>query len=574
MDVYQFIKYNHETTIGHILKYNETGAVLCFDFEDSIYDWINPENSTQLKEYYRKSFLSLYSIIAAHSQKINIGVRLNNENSELQSDLKCLTNRYVHSIIIPKTESKEHLLAIDELLIRWNIQYYELIPVIESKQGLENLSEIGSILPKKIKRIGFGHCDYNADIGAFPFFHQYSEEYWKWIDRISEISLPKGLIFLNSAFLHLKHDAFFHTILSRVQKTFNNYYGQFTLTTRQTEICNQFEFSKNYVNGTNHVHTRLDLKPDRHSALKLVQQYEDGNSNRGFTITKNDRILISPQEYLAAKLFLLNSGKTSVHFTFVGGCFPVQHNVLFEDLFHQFLKRKIETAQNILFAINIIRYERFSTCLDKIVAYEKNNPIDILLFHIRPEPYLRLVKFYYKYQDYIGRKRWSLNLPIFRLINPEKYDMLEINRRYTFNHKIRYGILHKFLVDMNYCLGFLFGNNKSALKMYLQLIQNIIRYCDERKIRIYILGPAERRNSYLEPLLCRTLHSYLKKENFTYRKTLIDGFVDQRNSDKPYFHKNGIHATERYHQIIAKRFYEKMNKEIEKILSHDNSTIN
>ena len=49
MQAYHFIKYNDETNVEHLQKFAETGAVLCFDFEDSIY-------KSELKQHYRNNF--------------------------------------------------------------------------------------------------------------------------------------------------------------------------------------------------------------------------------------------------------------------------------------------------------------------------------------------------------------------------------------------------------------------------------------------------------------------------------------------------------------------------------------
>jgi len=36
LQAYQFIQYNHLTTLENLKKVYETGAIICFDFEDGI----------------------------------------------------------------------------------------------------------------------------------------------------------------------------------------------------------------------------------------------------------------------------------------------------------------------------------------------------------------------------------------------------------------------------------------------------------------------------------------------------------------------------------------------------------
>lgn len=60
---YQFIKYNELTTIEHVEMVNETGAVICFDFEDGIVDPLNNVMPNNEKENSRLQFERLYSLI-------------------------------------------------------------------------------------------------------------------------------------------------------------------------------------------------------------------------------------------------------------------------------------------------------------------------------------------------------------------------------------------------------------------------------------------------------------------------------------------------------------------------------
>ena len=60
MKIYQFIKYNGNTTLKHIKIYNKN-QITCFDFEDGIQNIKNPYKTSELKAEHRKYFISIYN---------------------------------------------------------------------------------------------------------------------------------------------------------------------------------------------------------------------------------------------------------------------------------------------------------------------------------------------------------------------------------------------------------------------------------------------------------------------------------------------------------------------------------
>jgi len=563
MQSYQFIKYNSKTKPEHLLKYAQTEAVLCFDFEDSIADWINPLNNSERKQQYRNYFKHICNTIIPQLSTIKIGIRINNTIPELKKDLCALSTLRINSILIPKVETPNQIEVIEQLLSDHKVFCEELIPIIETPKGVSNLSEIIDSGSHKITKVGFGHCDYNLSINIFPFFHQNSKEYWKWISKISDILIPKNISLINSAYLALANDSFFNSMLNHLYTLFGENAGQFTLTSKQSVFCKTFNHSNNKIPFHQLFDERLDLSIEEQYAAELITKFETENNNNGFTVSKADRTLISPHEYIAAKSHYKNKRPATINFTFVGGCFPVQHNIVFEDLFHQKLKRTIEDSFNVNFNVNIIRYERINTCLSKIITYHQTNPVDILVLHIRPEPFLRLVKFFYKYLNNDGKLKYSLNIPLLKLINPEKYDMLILGRRFNYPFKPDNSTIHKINVDLNYKTGKILGNIKYAIDKYYKLILDVVNYCQDQNIKLVMLGPALRTNTSYEPILCRRLNDTLKNKLKNKAITFVDGLDECSGNHEQLFQDNGIHATEHYHQLIAERLYNKLNKEIE-----------
>ncbi len=550
MKAYQFINYNNQTNIKHIKKYATQQTVLCFDFEDSI--------KTSDKQYYRNCFKDIISNIIPNTPSIKIGLRINSEASELQKDLETASDNFINSVLLPKIETSRQIDNFGKMLAERNITYDELIPIIETKKGLVNLGKIIDSLPPKIMRIGFGHCDYNLDIKAFPFFHQNSIEYWKWIKKIHPAVSKKNLTIVNSPYLELDNYSFFRSMLHNLYNMFGPEVGQTALTTRQAELINQFNPDDNHINFNKLIRHRLDLRVPDNYERQIIENHERNSKNKTFSISGGNSILISPHEYRAAKIYSATKKSKSINLTFVGGCFPVQNDILFEDLFHQKLKRRIESEYKMEFNVNIVRYEQFNTCLKKIKKYNESSPIDILVFHIRPEPFLRLVKIYQRFLNDNGELKKSLNIPSMNMSTSEKYDFSNFEKGIIRNGYKEETWFHKLLIDLNYIIGRCVGNLKYAFRKYYELTIDIADYCKQTKIKLFVLGIGYRNNTPYAKNLCARLNNHLQgklaNRDISYLENLshFPGDVNQ------CFQNDGIHASEKYHELIAEILFRKL----------------
>ena len=572
MRAYHFIKYNETTSLDNLIAQTCDKTTLCFDFEDSIQDCLNPSNTPTLKKVYRNYFKTIFNKCNLHSGKANIGIRINaSESPEHLLDILVLSEiKQVSTIFIPKANNSNQILNLQNILHKNGIIYNEIIPVVETKQGLNNMEEILKSNSCKIGGIAFGHCDYNNDNHNYPFFHQDSREYWTWITKLFEIVKPYNLPIINSPYLQLDNNKFFKNMLNILFAIGGNKIGQITLTQEQTNICNSFPDNiKNILLPK--LLNRLDLRVPAFYAENFIESFTNNTCNKGFAIN-HDRTILSPQEYISSVNFLHKTNFPEINFTFVGGCFPVQGNFLFENLFHQLLKRKAEDNREVKFNVNIIRYERFRNCITKIASYYETKPIDILVFSIRPEPFLRLVKLYYKFLDTSnGRKKWSLNLPTFNNINPEKHDLLSLDARFNPTEINDSSIIHKTLINLNYIFGTLLGNANYSLRKYSDLVNEVIEFSRRNNIKLVILGPPIRTNTIIEKLLSNKLDKYIRKSRNLIDVNFVSGSDLIKNGGN-LFKKNGIYANEKYHELIAERILEKILPTIDKISAPNSST--
>ncbi|MFC2131259.1 hypothetical protein ACFLSQ_07480 [Bacteroidota bacterium] len=246
----------------------------------------------------------------------------------------------------------------------------------------------------------------------------------------------------------------------------------------------------------------------------------------------------------------------------MGGCFPVQYNIPFGKLYHQTIKIMLGTL-SIVSIIKIVRYERFANCLRKIENLHQISPFDYLVFHLRAEPLMRLSKFLYKYIDFNGKLKYSFNLPFLKVINPEKYDLLDLRR--TSLERTEWSdrpAFYRTLRKLNYILGSLIGNRKYAVVKYLQLISEIQTFCLENGIKLILVGPASRPYCKYENSLSKKIHHTFSNEaklnDILYLN--IMGRIDENGNSM--FFENGIHVSQAGHDKIGKLIFDKI-KEIE-----------
>jgi hypothetical protein len=241
-----------------------------------------------------------------------------------------------------------------------------------------------------------------------------------------------------------------------------------------------------------------------------------------------------------------------------GGCFTNQHNIPFHRLYHQTIKTKLEDTR-IPVEIRTIRYERILKCPEKIMELEKDYSFDILLFHLRAEPLMRMTKLYYRYLNTQNKLRHSVNLPYLNILNPEKIDLLSLRppQRPIDDH-IKESSLYYLFRELNYLAGTLIGNKRFALNLVEKTVLQIYNFCLEKKISLLVIGPVSRPFSFFENRLSKHLNQTFEK--LTDRKNIdyINLIKETCLENHAMFFKNGIHVSQSGHDEIADTIYRKL----------------
>ncbi|MBP9097066.1 MAG: hypothetical protein KBG21_10685 [Ignavibacteria bacterium] len=249
-----------------------------------------------------------------------------------------------------------------------------------------------------------------------------------------------------------------------------------------------------------------------------------------------------------------------INLTIMSGCFAVQSNIKPEKLYHQIVKKELEKNLKYILNINILRYERFASCFEKIKNYAEVYKIDVLLFQIRTEQFLRISKLYYTYSDEDKKKKRALTLPFLNRVPPENHDLLQLNLTVPTNNKERQKIYNRIKIYLNYFFGMIAGNRRYALKKYEELIFEVITFCKEKNIKLIFLGPGSRPHISTENKIAGKLHYYFKTVIENKNIPFISFIGEKNENNEPIFFENGIHVNENGHRKAATLLTEKIKE--------------
>lgn len=297
LKIYQFIDSSRVRNVDYINSLINCNTIICFDLEDSIKS--DKNNYQQI----RTSVLNNISELICNYKISEIGIRINSTQSEVYQEdiyrISKLINEYCHiNIFLPKVSTSSDFIKTTNALRSSKIQKFEVIPIIESKNGMNNLRDILLIKSPYFSKIAFGHCDYNLDCNYFPFFHQDSNEYWNWVNNLIS-ACGNEITFLNSPYLNLKDDDYLMKILTRL-KNMSGKSGQITLSLRQSKVCSSF--NQQDYKFIDHPKSIVNVKDVKNFAMDLVNKFEKYKvEGKNFAIVPETKNLISPQEYNKAK---------------------------------------------------------------------------------------------------------------------------------------------------------------------------------------------------------------------------------------------------------------------------------
>jgi hypothetical protein len=250
----------------------------------------------------------------------------------------------------------------------------------------------------------------------------------------------------------------------------------------------------------------------------------------------------------------------TVKIAILGGCFPVQEQIIPEKLYHNLIKEKLLREENQKIEFQIYRYDSFCGCLEITKKLPADKP-DCILLHIRPDPYLISSKIYLKYIDLENRKRKKINMHFCGFkepeINPVNYGSKVSKNGFS---KIAVNVgkqLRRIMRNFNYFAGFITGNNFIVKRKVLETINEIKMVCKSNGIKLIVQGPPMRPRSYFENILLKSLNKYLQK-SITPNAIYIYSLYENDESGNPIFLDDKIHLNEHGHKLYANLLYKEI----------------
>ena len=251
----------------------------------------------------------------------------------------------------------------------------------------------------------------------------------------------------------------------------------------------------------------------------------------------------------------------------VGGCLSMQdklHGSISEnELFHEIIKKQIDAAGKIDVNIRSIHYERFSVCYEKVFKANKSSRPDILIFQVRGNHYVKLVKLIGRYVNQHDKWKWTVNLPRrknkfeeYPVKLQESHTPVSIQKTVTktkfFKHLVANSSL-EWIHRLNYFFGTLIGNAVQAKKSYSELIKQIVMLSKKNKIPVILLGVTARPFSEVQNYHSGKLNDYMRKFAKSQKLVYVDIFDTKNKYGEYKFAADDLHLNATGHREIAEK---------------------
>ena len=171
-----FVPGNNWRLIEGAKKTLEADAII-FDMEDAV-----PIDDKETARWFARDAIKELKDVGHF-----VVVRVNSISSNLiEDDLKAAVQKGVDAVMLPKAESRDDVLTLEDMLLREErakgLEPIGIIPLIESARGVLNANEI-ALASRRVMALAFGAADYLRDLGR-SYFTLSPEEYELLFPRV------------------------------------------------------------------------------------------------------------------------------------------------------------------------------------------------------------------------------------------------------------------------------------------------------------------------------------------------------------------------------------------------------
>lgn len=309
-EIFQFIAGNNSSLSEIVCKKGFANTSLLIDVEDALQNVIQPEVTPGLKEVGRRNVIKCLSENSSFIKQ-KVGIRINSfSTSEFQKDLDMLKElrSYIkwHYLVIPKLNTCSELYNYRAVFKANGVLYDELIPIIETVNGLQQATHVFSETApaREFHRAFWGHHDYNLDAGHWPFIEHEDPEYWYITEKLLKVLKANGYGYINGAICHFNDSTMLEKIITKTYKISSSKFDQAALSFSQVKKLLQLQ------NGMSSAEPAFrNGKMDLEESIKLAEQTillfeKNHSSDTSFSSDKDSGSFISPQKYMGARKFL------------------------------------------------------------------------------------------------------------------------------------------------------------------------------------------------------------------------------------------------------------------------------
>jgi hypothetical protein len=234
---------------------------------------------------------------------------------------------------------------------------------------------------------------------------------------------------------------------------------------------------------------------------------------------------------------------------FLAGCLNKQEGIRKESLYHARLKESLTERFKVDLDVNLMSYYAYNQVCPKIERFLRNKQTDILIFFIRPFPFMVLNKPVIKYDNSRHQKVRGIH-PAFLSFGkyqwPEEYSKYISEGTPATNGKRSYSVFE----EINLVLGMCIGLHHWSKRYVEGELDKLVSLCSNAGTRMIVLGIPPIAGSPVGNFVCQSLNRYLIRKASRQKLDYIDVFTDKKYNGEAIINVDGRHFTETGHAFL------------------------
>jgi hypothetical protein len=236
------------------------------------------------------------------------------------------------------------------------------------------------------------------------------------------------------------------------------------------------------------------------------------------------------------------------------GCLPKQPGIGPGELYHQLLATLIEKGFGFRPEVSSIWYVTFAeSTIQTRRLVDGQNP-DILLYHVRPDPYLRASKPWFRYRNKEQKRCWRINF------SADDHMVVDVEEPVEIVQRRKKTKTAKTLRHLNYAIGYLLGVNSQAIKREKKVVAEALQIAGKKNIPVLIIGPASRPRSKVEDFLLLRLEKKLRASVPAENYVTCFGSIDTQGN--PLFFGDGVHVNPAGNKRFSELIFEAIKQHL------------